>query len=163
MRRQKQGQTGFSSCGLKTRRMINKFPGDLEPTRKVRRQRFHAERFGRIMAAVKHIHAQLLRQRIGPMRPFARDKRVHPLGRRFRQLTSGSTSDHPDPFAGRRSTGKEERLDACGALQSLCQLLPSNSGRSPKSDVFAVSKEKRTQLAQAQQSADARVVDQTRM
>ena len=52
----------------------------------MRRQRLHAERFRRVMAAVKNVQAKFLRQRISPVRAFAGDERVHAFARRLFQF-----------------------------------------------------------------------------
>ena len=57
--------------------MVEKHPRHAEFRSQMRRQRFHAEGLRRVMAAVKHVNAQFLGQRIIPVRAFAGDERVH--------------------------------------------------------------------------------------
>ena len=76
--------------------MIQKLPRHGELARQGRRQRLDPESFRRVVAAVKDVHPQFLRQRKRPMRPLAGDERVHAFARRQFQFRAGSAGDDPD-------------------------------------------------------------------
>ena len=85
-------------------------------------QRLDAERLRRVMAPVKHIQAEILSHPIGPMRPFAGDKRVHPLVGCLLQITSRPTAHDADSTANRRTPGYQQRFRLGSALQTPSQV-----------------------------------------
>ena len=80
--------------------MIRECPGRFELLRQFGREGFDAKRFRGVMAAVEYVHAQILGQRIGPVRPFSGNKRVHPFGSGLLQAVAvaGAARHHADIF-----------------------------------------------------------------
>ena len=90
--------------------MIQKLPGNLKLLRQMRRQRFDAEGFSRVMAAIKNVHSKFFGQGEGPMRTFSSDERVDPFANRSFQFPARSSRDDPNPPANGGSARKEDRL-----------------------------------------------------
>ena len=93
-------------------RMIQKNPRHAKFFGQFRRQRFDPEGFRGVMASVKDVQAQFLRQRIRPVRPFARDERVHPFRGGDLQLAPRPARHHPDAPASRGAARQKNRRPA---------------------------------------------------
>ena len=107
------GPRGSSKIG-EASRMVHEAPRNLEPFRDFRRERFHPERFRRVVAAIKNVNAQFLGQSVGPVRPFAGDKCIHTFARRHLQLAAGAAGHDTNTTANPVATRNECHLAAHG-------------------------------------------------
>ena len=104
--------------------MIDERPRQLELFRQTLTERLHAERFGCVVAAVKHVQSKVLGQRKGPVWALPGDECVHALiGCRyhFRTRAAGYDTDFAAPCA---AAWQHRRLGAGGFCQALGQLRP---------------------------------------
>ena len=110
------------------------------------------------MAAVENIHAQLLGQRVSPVRTFASNEGVHAFGGGRRQITTGTTGDDADATAYFLSAGNEFRFGPGGALQFLGEFNAGNFPTCLQTDGLPVAGKKWLQIFQAQRGGELRVV-----
>src|ERR1051325_3199319 len=103
---------------LKSRRMVQKLPREMEFGREMSGQGFDAEGFGGVMAPVEHVHAQFFGQRISPMRSFAGDESIHAFGCGFLEVATGASRDDTNAAANRWSTRNYQCLCASRSLQT---------------------------------------------
>jgi len=143
--------------------VVQEDPGQIEPAREVGGQRLDSEGFGRVMAAVKDVYAQFLRQRIGPMRPFAGDEGIHAFRRRLFQAVARAAAHDADPAADGGAGGDEVRRAAGGLPQAFGQVCPREAGLGLKPEVQSVVEVEGAQLSEAQRRAEAGVVAEAGM
>src|ERR1041384_5426918 len=115
------------------------------------------------MAAIQDIEPQLFRKRVSPMRPLAGDKRIHPFGRRFGQLTARGTRHDADAPANLRPAWNHNRFGAGGAPQALSQVRPRYGCPRPKTKMLPAVEKKVARTFQSERSAKAGIVAQRRM
>src|ERR1051325_6422859 len=152
-------ETAFSqSAG-----MMDECPGYFELFRKVRRQGLHTKCLGRIVAPVKHVHPEVLRQRKGPMRPLPGDERVHSFAGGLLQFAARAAGDDANPTANLRPGSQQLRRTVQRPGQPLCQFSASDARVRPAANELAFLEKKRAALLQAQGEAQLRVVAKARM
>src|SRR6266513_6238899 len=95
--------TRRSTCeifGLQSGWIINEGPRHFKFPRKFRAERFDAECFRGVMAAIENVDAQLLSLPKGPMRPFTGNEGIDAFLCRDFQFTAGAAGYHSDSGAG---------------------------------------------------------------
>src|SRR5436190_5928484 len=95
--------------------MIQEHPGQVELLRYVLSKRLYSNRFGRVMARIEHVDAELLGVEKGPMLPFTRHECVEPGRRGLRDDRSARARHDSDALHSLRP----EREDAWRGAQCL--------------------------------------------
>src|SRR2546429_6898377 len=97
--------------------MVNERPGHLELLRKMGSQRLHTKSLSRVVAAVKYVHAEFFRHGKRPMRPFARDERVHAFPRGLLQFTARAAGHDANTMAQAQPARRQRRPNAQRFIQ----------------------------------------------
>jgi len=100
--------------------MIQKFPRQPEFLGEVRCQRFHTKSFRCVMATVKDVQSQFFCQRKRPLRPLARDERVHAFISGNFQIAARAAGDNANFFTNIFAAGNDSWLRPDHAFQSFC-------------------------------------------
>jgi len=127
------------------------------------RQRFDAERFRRVMAAVKYVKAEFLRERVSPMRAFAGDKRVYTCFSRLFQVAARAAGYHANVPAIFSASGYNAGFDAGGPGEPSGQFRAGNCHLCFETDGLAVSQEKRLQISKAERGTQSRIITEPRV
>src|SRR5436309_1863565 len=137
--------------------MVQEGPRYFESSRKVSGERFHAKSFGCIMAAVKNVQPKLLRQRVCPMRPFARHEGINALLCRLLELTARAACDYADALANLAAARNYQWLGAGREPQAVRQICAPDTASTLESNELPMIQEEWMQFFQAQRSAKLRV------
>src|SRR5205085_2259308 len=106
------------------------------------RERFHAEGFRRVMAAVENIDSKILRHGVSPMRTFTRDESIHSFRCGDFHFGSRATCNHADAPANFISARQQFRGSAGGFLESPLQFSARNFQRAAHSQIAPLFEEK---------------------
>src|SRR5579859_4584691 len=123
-------------------------------------QCFHSKCFRRVMAAVENVDAELLRQRVSPVRAFAGDKRVHTfIGCEFQVATraAGYYANTPTNFS---TSGNDAGFGAGCLFEPFGQFRTGNCHPRLETDGLAMGQKERFQVSEAEGGAELRVVAQ---
>src|SRR5690348_12777608 len=126
-------------------------------------QCLHSKCFRRVMAAVEDVDAELLRQRVSPMRALAGDKCVHTfIGGQFQIATraAGYDADTPTDFS---TSGNNAGFGAGCLCESFAQFRTGNCHPRPETNGLAMSQKERFQISEAEGGAESCVVAQCGM
>ena len=115
------------------------------------------------MAAVKGIESQIFRQRVGPVRPFARDEGVHSFLRGPFQFTAGAARDDANLFALSATAWQQDWRAAQNGSQLPGQSLARNVCPRPPANVPPFLQKKRLAILEAERGAQESVVAQAPM
>jgi hypothetical protein len=126
-------------------------------------ERFHAERFCRVVAAVENVDSKILGERKGPVRAFAGDESIHTFPRGDFHFGSGSAGDDSD-FAAARWTARENfgRSSSC-FFKMAGEFVAIEVHVSADAQVAAFLEEKRLEFTNAQRPREERVVAESQM
>src|SRR4051812_47999071 len=126
-------------------------------------ERFDSEGFSRVMPGVEDVEAEFLAERVGPMRSFAGDERVHALGGGSLEVAAGAAGDDANAPGSVCAAGNDMGLVADCAGQSAGEFSAGNVGDGLEADERTVTVEERAQLFETERGAKAGVVAEARM
>src|ERR1043166_2893275 len=146
---------------LQSRRIIHKRPRQVELLSQFPGEGFGPERPGGVMAAVEQIQAEFLRHGISPMRPLARDERVHTFLGGSLQFASGAAGAEADALTDGASPGNDHGLGAQHTLEALLEFLQGQPRADFQAHVLVLVEEKWLGITQTQKRAELGVVPQS--